>query len=74
MEKNPQGFDLEAAKRLAATSAGQQLMALLNQANPTAIQSAMAQAAAGNMDKAKNILQPLLSSEEIQRLLKQLGG
>ena len=74
MQKNPQGFDLEAVKRLAATTAGQQLMALLSQENPAAIQSAMTQAAAGDMDKAKNILQPLLASEEIQRLLKQLGG
>ncbi|MBR4864527.1 MAG: hypothetical protein IKU07_08115 [Oscillospiraceae bacterium] len=74
MQKNPQGFDPQEIKRLAATAAGQQLMALLSAQDPTAIQSAVAQAAAGNMDSAKNILQPLLSSEDIQKLIKQLGG
>lgn len=74
MQKNPQGFDTESAMRLAGTPAGQQLLSLLQQANPAALQSAMTQAAAGDMTEARNILQPLLASEEIQKLLKQLGG
>jgi hypothetical protein len=74
MQKNPQGFDPQEVKRLAATAAGQQLMALISQENSNMLQSAMTQAAAGNMEGAKSILQPLLASEDIRKLLKQLGG
>ena len=74
MQKNPQGFDPREIQQLAASAPGQQLMALLNQANPNMMQSAIAQAAAGDMEAAKKLLQPLLESQEIRQLLKQLGG
>ena len=74
MEKNPQNFDLEAAKRLAATPTGQQLLTLLQQSDAAALQNAMQQAANGDMTSAQSTLQPLLADQQIQKLLKALGG
>ena len=74
MQKIPQGFDPREIQRLAASAPGQQLMALLNQADPNMMQSAFAKADAGDIEAAKKLLQPLLESQELQRLLKQLGG
>jgi hypothetical protein len=34
----------------------------------------MKQASGGNMEQAKQALEPMLSSPEIQQLLRQLGG
>ncbi len=74
MQKNPDGFHFEDAMRLAATPTGRQLLSLLQQSDPAALQNVMAQAAAGDMTAAQNMLQPLLADEEVQKLLKQLGG
>ena len=70
MQKNPDGFHFEDAMRLAATPTGRQLLSLLQQSDPAALQNVMAQAAAA----AQNMLHPLLADEEVQKLLKQLGG
>lgn len=70
----PQGFSMQDAMRLAGTPAGQQLIRLLRQQNGTDLNAAMANAAKGNYDDARQALSSLLSSPEIQALLKQLGG
>ena len=67
-------FSIENAAKLVGSDAGQQLMALLQQADPTTLQTAMNQAMAGDMQSAKEALSPLLASEQIQRLLRELGG
>lgn len=60
--------------KLAQSPAGQQLLAMLQNANQGALQDAAKQASAGNMEEAKNALSPLLSSPEVQALLKQMEG
>lgn len=74
MQNNPKNFSPEDAMALAKTPAGQQFIEILQKTNAAAIQDAMKQASAGNMDQVKQTLEPLLSSPEIQRLLRQLGG
>ena len=67
-------FSMENAAKLAGSEAGQQLLALLQQADPATLRAAMNQAMAGDMQSAKEALSPLLASEQIQKLLRQLGG
>lgn len=77
MEKNSENFhniDLEKAKKLAQSDAAKQLFALLQTGNPEQLQSAMNQAAAGNIGQAKETLQQLMASDQAQRLLRQLQG
>ena len=74
MQKNSQDFSMQEAMRLAKTPAGQQLLALLQQADKRSVNQAMAKAAAGDYEQAKALLGPLLASEEARALLAQLGG
>lgn len=74
MQKNSGDFSMQDALRLAKSPAGQQLLALLQQSDSAAVQIAMEQAASGNYSQAKQSLEPILASEEIQNILKQLGG
>lgn len=74
MQKNPDPYSMEDALRLINTPAGQQLLALLRQTNPEALNKAQSQAAAGDYSKIPQTLAPLLASEDVKKLLKQLGG
>lgn len=58
--------------KLAQSPAGQQLLAMLQNAKGGALENAFAQASAGNMEAAKNALSPLLSTPQAQTLLKQM--
>lgn len=73
MDNNSNNIPIQEVMRLAKTPAGQQLIALLQQSDPTALRNAAEQASGGHYQQAKNTLEPLLSSPEIQKLLKQLG-
>lgn len=74
MQNDPKNFSLDEVTKLANTPAGKQLMALLKNADTSALRSAMTQATDGNMEQAKQTLAPLLASPEVQKLLRQLGG
>lgn len=74
MEKKSGGFSPEELARLAATPAGQQLLALIKNANPPDLEEAMKKAAAGDLTQAKAALAPLLASKEVMELMRQLGG
>ena len=73
MQSNPKNFSPEDAIKLAKTPEGQQLIEMLKKTNTAAIQNAMKQASAGNMDKVRQTLESLLNTPEIQKLLHQLG-
>lgn len=60
--------------KLAQSPAGQQLLALLQNADNGALEDAVTQASAGNMAGAKDALSALLSSPQAQALLKQMEG
>lgn len=59
--------------RLAATPAGQQLIAFMRQEGGGEFQKAMENAAAGNYTQAKQAIEALLSDPKAQQLLKELG-
>ena len=73
MQKNSDNFSVQEAMRLAKTPAGQQLIAILKDQDPRAIQKAMSHAASGNYNDAKEVISALLQNEDIQKIMKQLG-
>lgn len=74
MQKNYDDFSMQQAMRMAASPAGQQLLALLKRMDSAALQQAAAQVSAGDMEKAKAALQQFMASPQAQQLLKELGG
>ena len=74
MDKKTPDFSFQDAMRLAQSDAGQRLQALLQQTDPNLLNTAQAQAADGNYDQLKKTLSSLLASEDVRRLLKQMGG
>lgn len=74
MEKNSNNFSMQEALRLAKSPAGQQLLALLQQSDPQALKKAMAQASAGDYSQISQTLAPMLASEDVKKLLQQMGG
>lgn len=53
---------------------GQQLLASLQQLNSNEINSAMADAAAGNYDRAQKTISAFLATPEAKKLLSQVEG
>ncbi len=74
MQKNSQNFSMQDAMRLANSEAGQRLLAILKQSDNGQLQQAMAQAEAGNYATVQQALRSLLENNEVQALLKELGG
>ena len=64
-----QSSSMQQAQRLANSQAGQQLLALLKQKDPQALQ----QAQSGDYAKALHSLKEILSSPTGQQILKDLG-
>ena len=73
MQNNFQNFSMQDMMRIAQSPTGRQLLSLLRQSNPAELEKAGKLASTGNMSQAKDILQKMLSSEEAQKLMKQLG-
>ena len=74
MQKNFDDFSMQDAMRLVNSPAGKQLLALLQQADPEALKKAKTQASSGDYSQIRQTLAPLLASEEVKKLLGQLGG
>ena len=74
MQKNSDNFSMQDALRLAQSPAGRQLLALLQQSDPEAMQQAMKQASTGDYSQISQTLAPLLASEDVKKLLQQMGG
>ena len=74
MVKKSEDFSMEEALRLAKRPAGQQLLAMLRQADSGQLQQAVQQANAGNYTSAQQTLQSLLDDPQVKLLLQQLGG
>ena len=73
MDKKNQDFSMDEVMRLAKSPAGQQLMAMLQQKDPQALQQAAMQASQGDYKTAGQTLSAVLSSPEAQKLMKELG-
>lgn len=65
---------IEKVKQLAQSPAGQQLLALLRQSDANAIDKAVSQVSSGDFSQVAQTLSPLLESEDVKKLLKQLRG
>jgi len=72
MEKKSQEFSMKEALRMAQSPAGQQLAQLLQQADQSALNDAIAKAKQGNYQDAAQQLQALMSTPQAQALLKEL--
>lgn len=75
MEKKTENFgaaDMQKAMKLAQTDAAKQLLAMLQAQSGQQLQDAMAQAAAGNLGQAKDILQQLMQNDQAKQLLRKL--
>ena len=73
MQKDFSNFSMKDMAKLANSPEGQKLIALLQQSDTSSLQNAVDQAKSGNYEQAKQILTPLLSSPEIQKIIQQLG-
>ena len=73
MQKNSQDFSIEEAARLANSPAGQRLLAILRNADPSQLQQIADQASAGDYEHANQILRNVLSSPEARKILNDLG-
>ena len=73
MQKNSQNFSMQDALRLAKSPAGQQLLAMLQQADQDKLQQIMQQASTGQYDQAKASLENILTSPEAKALIQELG-
>ena len=62
------------AMLLAASPAGQKLLAKLQNCNSGQLQQAMESARAGNYGQAKQVLSGMMDDPEIRALLEQMGG
>lgn len=74
MEQKSPNFSMADAARMANSDAGKKLISLLQQSDSQALKQAMEQASGGDYSKLPQTLAPLLASEEVKKLLKQLGG
>ena len=74
MWKNSQDFSMQEVLRLAKTPAGQQLLAILRQADPTVLRQLQDKLSSGDPAQAAQSLQLLLSTGQLQSLLEQMRG
>ena len=77
MEQNPKMQNqpsMQEMLRMAASPAGKQLIALMQQKGGEDLQKAMKLAATGDYVQAKKAMESVLSDPQAQKLLKELGG
>lgn len=75
MEKKSEGFSefsIQQAMKLANSDAGRQLFALLQATQQDALEGAMNQAATGNLDGAKTMIDKLMSDPKARQLMEKL--
>jgi len=73
MQNNSQNFSMQDIMRIAQSPAGRQLLTLL-QGNPAELDRVTKLASVGNINQAKEILQQMISSEDAQKIMRQLGA
>ena len=70
--QNPLSIDPQQVKKLLASSAGKQLLQLLNQDGGAALQQAAACLKTGNLSGAQSAVAPIMEQAQAQALLRQL--
>lgn len=74
MSNQNAGFSMEEVMQLLQSPAGQQLVRLLQSSDDPALQKAKQLSASGNMAQAQEAIRHMAASEQIKKLLSQLGG
>ena len=69
----PNQISMQEVLRIAATPAGQQLIALMRQQGGKELQKAMDTASSGDYTQIKRAIENLLQDPKAQQLLKELG-
>ena len=75
MEKKSEGFSefsIQQAMKMANSDAGRQLIALLKATHGEDLQGVMNQAAAGNVNEAKSMLEKMMSDPQAKKLMEKL--
>lgn len=72
--KIPQGLPMEQIMKLAATPQGQAVLSQLQSNHPKELETAIAQAQAGDFQQVQKTLADFLSSPAGRELMKQLRG
>lgn len=72
MKNNSGDFSMQDVQRMLSNPAAQQLIALLQRSDTTALQKAAEQAKNGDISQAKETLSPLFANEEVKKLLMRL--
>lgn len=70
----PQGLPMEELMKLAATPQGQALLSQLQSQHPKELESAIAQAQAGDYEQVKRTVTDFLHTPAGRELMKQLRG
>lgn len=70
----PKGLPLEEMMKLASSAEGQALLSQLQQQHGKTMESAIAQAQAGDFTQVKQMMSEFLSSPAGQELMKQMRG
>lgn len=70
----PQGLPLEEMLKLAGTPQGQAILSMLQQQHGKTMESAIAQAQAGDFTQVKQTMTEFLASPAGQALMKQMRG
>jgi len=65
-------YDLSRIAQLAKSPAGQQLIGFLQKNNAADLRSAMAKAAGGDLEGARQALSAVLDTPQMQKLVKEL--
>lgn len=73
MSNQEKPISMEDLIKLAASPAGQQLLQLLQNSDPDAMQKAMQKASSGDLKGAKEAISALTNNPQVQKLLEQMG-
>ena len=73
MQQYPDKKAMQEALRLASSPAGQRLLELIKNTSGNTVETAREQAASGDFEQAKATLSQVLQSEEIKKLLREMG-
>ena len=74
MDKKSGDFSMEDAVRFVNSPAGRQLMELLRRSEDPGLRQAMEQAARGDLEQAKRSLSSVAADQQVQQLLRKMGG
>ena len=72
MQEN-HNLPMQEIMRMAQSSAGQQLLSLLQEKGGSGLQHVISKAMTGDYDQAKQVLSDLLQDPDAQKLLDELG-